>query len=127
MRSANLAMVAALLLLPVAASADTTPPARLVSYADLDLSRTADVNTFYGRLNRAAEKVCRPESQSISLRQRRVGERCMADAIAKAVDEIGNIELTTRFLTEYRYYVKNSSLPCRNRAPCVVLGETARN
>ena len=122
------------------ARAEPAPLERIVSYADLDLSRTTDLDTLYSRLTLAAEKVCRPESLGVSLRQRRIGERCMAHAMSKAVDQIGSVDLTARFLVEYRYYVherelqvarnpseKKLSVPVGTALPASSLGQIPNN
>ena len=74
------------------------------------------------------------------LRQRRIGERCMAHAMSKAVDQIGSVDLTARFLVEYRYYVherelqvaqnlseKKLSVPVGTALPASSLGQIPHN
>ena len=103
-------MLGSALLICGSASADPTHASRTVSYKDLDLSRKADVKTLYNRLTLAAKEVCWPESYSVGLRQRRIGERCMAHAMSGAIDRIGSVDLSARFQYEYRYYVAKREL-----------------
>ena len=105
MRAADAITFAALLGLTLtisASAADHEQPSRPVSYAGLDLNNPSDVATFNRRLTAAAEKVCRPETESVALRIRRVGERCMAEAIARALERLENTELSARVLAAPR-------------------------
>jgi UrcA family protein len=83
-----------------ASAADRAPLSRRVSYADLDLNKREDVATLNRRLTAAAEKVCRPESESVALRLRRVGERCVAEAIAGALERLDATALPAKRLAE---------------------------
>jgi UrcA family protein len=62
-----------------------------VRFADLDLSRDADVGRLYLRLKAAARQVCVYQGGPLEL----VSARCRAKALADAVDSIHNQALTT--------------------------------
>lgn len=68
-----------------------------VSFADLDLSREAGLQTLYGRLRAASYSVCGSGSRSLieagSLDQLAVNKRCFHKALSKAVAKIGNDKL----------------------------------
>jgi UrcA family protein len=68
-----------------------------VHAADLDLSRTGDVVTLYGRLKEAAVRVCVVPTAS---RFQLVDEACRRRAVADAVAQVGNPALTV--LHRYR-------------------------
>lgn len=90
--------VGGLLAVHGAAAADT-PEARAshphavvrsttVGYADLDLRRAEGANTLYRRIARAADRVCGPDSRELRAQADR--SRCLRDAIAKAVVDVGS-------------------------------------
>lgn len=90
-------------LLPVAAllafsgiAAASTPndlPSVVVKYGDLNLATKAGVKSLHSRLQRAAEQVCSPlDSRILGLRD--VYERCVADAVAQSVEDVGNPNLS---------------------------------
>lgn len=66
-----------------------------VSYADLNLSREAGLQTLYGRLRAASYSVCGSRSliEAGSLDQLAVNKRCFNKALSKAVARIGNEKL----------------------------------
>lgn len=73
-------IVAALLAAPIATSARAETPAehsRIVSYADLDLSRAGDVRKLDGRIGRAIAEVCGTASEA-DLEGRNDVRRCRA-------------------------------------------------
>jgi UrcA family protein len=63
-----------------------------VHAADLDLARSADVVTLYGRLKRAAVRVCVVPTGSIF---ELVDEACRRRALADAVAQVDNAALTS--------------------------------
>ena len=65
-----------------------------VSYADLNLNRADEAETLYSRLRRAAGKVC-SEKVKKPLATQRESELCEEMAIERAVEEVGNKQLTT--------------------------------
>jgi UrcA family protein len=58
-----------------------------VKFGDLDLSRPRDAAVLYGRIRRAAEKVCSPYEAS-GLAAKMHVNACIRDAISKAVTTI---------------------------------------
>jgi UrcA family protein len=70
-------IAAALLAAPLAtpASAETVERTRIVSYADLDLSRAGDVRKLDGRIGRAITEVCGTASEA-DLEGRNEVRRC---------------------------------------------------
>jgi len=69
-------------------------PSVKVKYADLNLSTEEGSRALYGRLVIAARRVC-PESADtlLGLRQNRDAQRCVTDAVQRAVKEIRNPKL----------------------------------
>jgi UrcA family protein len=66
---------------------------RTVEFDDLNLSREADVNKLYARLQRAAEKVCQ-KNNGREHYQRRLYRECHAEALERAVAGINAVQLT---------------------------------
>ena len=96
-------MSAALTALAIPAIASASPgiedngrTAVRVSYADLDLSKLAGVQTLYSRLRTATRSVCgsRLLTEVGSLKQLTVNKRCFNKALSKAVARIGNEKLS---------------------------------
>ena len=70
-------------------------PTQTVKAWDLDLAKHADVQTLYGRVRAAADDLCRTEAAKYYQSTRHwvpVGwtERCIADAVEKTVQQVGN-------------------------------------
>jgi UrcA family protein len=92
------------------ASAHTNdnPPSVVVKYGDLDLSTPNGVAALHSRLNRAAKQVCSPfESRVLGLRERY--DQCIADAVADAVNTVGNTNLSL-----YHRYGKRADIVASN-------------
>jgi UrcA family protein len=73
------------------------PLKRVVSYADLDLSRDSGVATLYSRINSAAREVCEP-IDDWALRLQRFD--CRQAAIARAIADANLPTLTSLYLTK---------------------------
>jgi UrcA family protein len=87
---------------------------RVVSYADLDLTRSEDAAALYRRIKAAAQVVCdRQNSRAIEVV---AGvRRCKEEVTARAVADVNAAELT-RYYTAHRERVaslvrRESSLP----------------
>ncbi len=81
------------------ASRDTTTRSMSVSYADLDLSRPAAIDSLYTRLQRAARAVCAPsEMRDLGMRSDR--EQCYESAMDHAVANIDNPGLSELYLAQ---------------------------
>ena len=79
-------------------SADPQAPSRTVKLWDLDLAKSADVQTFHERVREAANDVCSTEARRHWLSTRRVApagwvDRCVTDAVEAALREVGNRRL----------------------------------
>lgn len=81
-----------------AAAAPVDGPSKRVRVSDLDLAKDSDVQTLYERLQQAANEVCRDEEHRYYDSTRRFAprgwrQRCVSDAIDRAVDDVGNPRL----------------------------------
>lgn len=98
---ASLAAAAAMSLASFSSSAASVAddaPAKSVKVWDLDLADSADVQTLYERVQKAANDVCRDEAQRYRRGTRRPAplgwrERCVNDAVEEAVSDVGNRRL----------------------------------
>jgi UrcA family protein len=78
---------------------DNEPPKRVVHFADLDLTRNAGVAVLYARIRFAARQVCEPVDDR--LWQSTVARnRCVTQAIARAVADVNVPMLTNYHLTK---------------------------
>jgi UrcA family protein len=62
-------------------------PRRVVNYGDLDLSRSAGINTLEARIRRAVDSVCE-QSGDKSLSRVRVERECRDAALANAMAQV---------------------------------------
>ena len=67
---------------------------KTVSYADLDLSNTADVIIVYERIQDAARMVCNDSAAPWDGQRTKHFNRCFRDTIDAAVQDVNNFELT---------------------------------
>ena len=65
-----------------------------VSYADLNLNQAEEAATLYGRLRRAAAQICDDFTRK-SLNDMVVAKECKEFALDRAIQEVGNQQLTT--------------------------------
>ena len=68
-------------------------PTETVSYGDLDLSRPADVQRLYHRLEVASARVCGEAPPTIELGRHPVWSRCYRSALDSAVLKISSPKL----------------------------------
>jgi UrcA family protein len=82
-----------------AGESDNELPKRVVHFADLDLTRNAGVAVLYARIRFAAREVCEPVDERIwqSIVAR---DRCVTQAIARAVADVNVPTLTSYHLTK---------------------------
>ena len=81
--------------LPVAASQATAGSDTMrVHYSDLNLSTAEGVATLYDRIRSAAADYCEPTRKITGTRVSPGYDRCVRDAVATTVRQIGNPELT---------------------------------
>lgn len=65
-----------------------------VKFDDLDLSRKAGAQTLYDRLRSAARRVCAADHSSALIPLIRSENRCFAESLQRAVEDIDNQILT---------------------------------
>ena len=80
-----------------------------VDFADLNLSREADVDKLYARLQRASKEVCQRQNGREHY-QRRLYRECYAEALERAVSSINAVQLTKL------HAARDSSAPRNQRA-----------
>jgi UrcA family protein len=95
--------------LAASVSLDEPPPARVVSYGDLDLRSNAGVATLYSRIRSAAREVCEP-LDDVMIKLLRAKYDCRTDAVARAVAKVDSPALTN-------YYLGRSKPLAANQAP----------
>ena len=93
------AVVAAFVALNASAAEIATPSnaslSQQVPFGDLDLSKPAGVETLFKRVRRAARNVCSPLTSKYFWPQY---AKCIDTATARAIREVDNVALTTRYL-----------------------------
>jgi UrcA family protein len=77
----------------LAAPATDQVPAIVVSYADLDVSKPAGIETLYRRIDYAARQVCAPLAGR-DIRRTFLWRECRSEAMAAAVSTINRPMLT---------------------------------
>ena len=70
------------------------PPQRAVSVKDLDLTRPADVATFYARIRKAAQAVCGGDPATGSRINSIEQQQCIARAMDATVAAVNRAELS---------------------------------
>ena len=76
-----------------AQAADNGPPSKIVSYADLDISKPAGAKVLYGRIKMAARHVCALNGYN-DLSSMQSVNKCTDLAIDKAVKDVGSPALS---------------------------------
>jgi UrcA family protein len=71
-------------------------PSIKVSFADLDLNKTAGVDALYKRIQRAARMVCRDSTSPFDIGRARKFRKCYEAAIDTAVTDVRSPLLTAR-------------------------------
>jgi UrcA family protein len=77
--------------------ADQPLPQRIVSYSDHSLNHASGVKTLYRRIRAAARAVCGPTTAT-PLAQNAAARKCSKNAIAQAVRDVSNVNLTAYHL-----------------------------
>lgn len=80
----------------------TVPPQTVVKYADLDLSKDADVRALYARLQRASARVCGEYKDLRNLSLKRRYDACYQESLARAVDNVGHPSVKAVFAADER-------------------------
>lgn len=74
-------------------------PTQAVHYGDLNLERTQGAATLFGRIQSAARHVCANEG-SRELRVTSASKTCIKEAIARAVADVNQPQLTQYYLVK---------------------------
>lgn len=77
-----------------AADPPATTQQMMISYADLDLARPADVAVLYRRITLAAQRLCGPRPLTGSYHTSPGYDHCVTDAVAGAVARVHQPALT---------------------------------
>jgi UrcA family protein len=93
-----------------AATPRGTSETRIVKYADLDLTRPADVLKLYQRIEDTAKRVCTPLGNVVA------DDACLSDALQRTIGKIGLPALTQIYMARLRQTERQSS-PRRGGAP----------
>ena len=84
-----------------ASDADATEAQSVnVSYQDLDLSRTADVQKLYKRIKNAAASACLDAPPAMELARHLAWERCYSAAVDSAVMQVRSPELLALYRSQ---------------------------
>ncbi|WP_129781241.1 UrcA family protein [Peristeroidobacter soli] len=85
-------------------STDVVGPATTtVRYGDLDLSKQADAQKLYGRLQRASDNVCGEYKELRNLQKMKLYNVCYQDALARAVDTVGHAAVKAAYAADDKY------------------------
>jgi UrcA family protein len=87
---------------------------RIVKYADLDLTRPADVAKLYQRIEDTAKRVCTPLGDVVA------DDACLGDALQRTIAKIGLPALTqvyTARLRQIERQLSGTRLPAGAQAP----------
>jgi UrcA family protein len=66
----------------------------IVRYAELDLSKPQGIAVLYGRIQTAAQRVCRADSSAYGLYDRANYSKCYRAAVERAVSQVNLLTLT---------------------------------
>jgi UrcA family protein len=105
---AVIAIVAATLIGDIAAAKERDAASTVVSYTDLDLTRSVDTSRLYARLKYASQKVCNGYD-SRELRTRDLYAECVDKALNNAVAEVNDARLTSLHAAEPRIRLARKS------------------
>lgn len=76
-----------------------------VQYSDLDLSKQADAQTLYGRLQRASDRVCAQYKEPLNLSKMKLYNACYQDTLARAVDNVGHAAVKAVYAADERVQI----------------------
>lgn len=92
------------------ATAEADLPSVVVSYSDLSLQSQAGIERLHARIRNAAETVCSSlDSRVIGLREQH--QHCIATAVRRGVEAVGNDNLT-----QYHLYGSKAVSAAKPRA-----------
>jgi len=84
-----------------------------VEYSDLDLSRQADAQTLYGRLQRASDRVCAQYKDYRDLTKMKLYDACYQDSLARAVDSVGSATVKSVYAADESVRIASRSMKSR--------------
>jgi UrcA family protein len=84
-----------------------------VGYTDLDLSKQADAQTLYGRLQRASDRVCVQYKEPRDLRRMKLYNACYQEALARAVDTVGHASVRAVYAADENVRIASRSMKSR--------------
>ncbi len=93
-------------------STDVVGPATTtVRYGDLDLSKQADAQTLYSRLQRASDKVCGEYKELTGICSKmKLYNACYQDTLARAVDTVGHASVKAAYAADDKVRVAGRSM-----------------
>jgi UrcA family protein len=91
----------------------TTVAKATVKYADLDLSKPADAQTLYGRLQRASDRVCIRYKDYRDLDKMKLYNACYQDTLARAVDSVGHATVKAAYAADENVRIASRSMKSR--------------
>lgn len=80
-----------------------------VRYGDLDLSKQADAQKLYGRLQRASDDVCGEYKEFRNLQKMKLYNACYQDSLARAVDNVGHAAVKAAYNADDRVRIASRS------------------
>jgi UrcA family protein len=80
-----------------------------VRYGDLDLSKQADAQTLYGRLQRASNNVCVEYKELRNLQRMMLYNTCYRESLARAVDNVGHAAVKAAYNADDRVRIASRS------------------
>ncbi|WP_116809951.1 UrcA family protein [Steroidobacter cummioxidans] len=78
------------------------PAATTVQYSDLDLSKQADAQALYSRLQRAADRVCVQYKELRNLDRMKLYNECYQDTLARAVANVDHAMVNAAYVADER-------------------------
>ena len=86
---------------------------KTVNYTDLDLSKQADAQTLYRRLQRASDRVCVQYKDYRDLGKMKLYNICYQDALARAVDGVGHARVKAAYAADENVRIASRSMKSR--------------
>jgi UrcA family protein len=88
---------------------NTTVAKATVEYTDLDLSKQADAQTLYGRLQRASDRLCVQYKEQRDLRKMKLYNACYQDTLVRAVDAVGHSAVKAAYASDDKVRIAHRS------------------
>jgi UrcA family protein len=84
-----------------------------VQYYDLDLSKQADAQTLYGRLQHASDRVCIRYKDYRDLGKMKLYNACYQDTLARAVESVGHATVKAAYAADENVRIASRSMKSR--------------